>query len=55
LRRIRSVLVSGIIGVTQEIALLEQSETRRFDFLSEKRFFDTVQGAGFGNAGTWPA
>src|SRR4051794_41350297 len=55
LRRVRRVLVPGIIRVTQEIPNLQQLEPRGFDLLPEKRFFDTMQGAGFGDAGTGPA
>src|ERR1041384_7360568 len=55
LRRVRRVLIPGIIRIAQEISLLEHLEPRGFDLLPEKRFFDTMQGAGFGDAGTGPA
>src|SRR5688572_13960100 len=45
LRRVRRVLISGVIGISQEISLLQQLESRGFDFLSEKRFLDAMQGA----------
>src|SRR5687767_12373629 len=55
LRRVRRVLVSGVIGIAQEIPHLQQLEPRGFDLLPEKRFFDAMQGAGFGDAGAGPA
>src|ERR1044072_6495157 len=55
LRRVRSFLVSGVIGIAQEIPHLQQLEPRGFHLLPEKRFFDTMQGAGFRDAGTRPA
>ena len=33
LRRVRRVLISGIVRVAQEIAFVDQLESRRFDFL----------------------
>src|SRR4029077_9122778 len=52
LRRVRGILISGMVRVAQEIAFVDQLESRRFDFLPKKRFFDAMQGAGFGDAGT---
>src|SRR6476646_7005763 len=54
LRRVWRVLVSGFVWVAQEISLVDQLESRRFDFLPKKRLFDAMQGAGFGDAGTRP-
>ena len=54
LRRLRRILISGIVRVAQEIAFVVQLESRRLDFLPKKRFFDAMQGAGFGDAGSRP-
>src|SRR5712671_1723738 len=54
LRRVRRILVSGIVRVAQEIAFVDQLESCRFDFLPKKRLFDAMQGAGFGDAGAGP-
>ncbi len=45
-------LSSGIVRIAQEIALFDQLESGRFDFLLKKRLFDPMQSAGFGDAGT---
>src|SRR4051794_41276966 len=55
LRRVWRVLISRIIRITQEISLLQQPESRRFDLLPKKSLLDTMQGAGLGDAGTGPA
>src|ERR1041384_446796 len=55
LQRVRRVLIPGIIRIAQEISLLEHLEPRGLDLPPEKRFFDTMQGAGCGDAGTGPA
>src|SRR3954453_23980511 len=52
LRRIRRILVSGIVRVAQEIPFIHQLESRGLDFLPKKRLFDAMQGTGFGDAGT---
>src|ERR1700752_2809001 len=52
LRRVRRILVSGIVRVAQEIAFVLQLESRRLDFLPKKCFFDAMQGTGFGDAGS---
>src|SRR5207253_1475488 len=52
LRRVRRILISGIVRVAQEIPFVQQLESRRFDFLPKKRLFDAMQGTGFGDAGT---
>jgi hypothetical protein len=49
LRRVRRILISGIVRVAQEIAFVDQLESRRFDFLPKKRLFDAMQGTGFGD------
>src|ERR1043166_376095 len=54
-RRVRRVLIPGIVRVTQEVSLLLQLEACRFDLLPEKRFFYAMQGARFGDAGPRPA
>ena len=55
MRRVGRVLIPGIIRIAQEISLLQQLESRRFNLLPEKCFLDTMQGAGFGDAGAGPA
>src|SRR6185312_2919643 len=55
LRRVRRILVSGIVRVAQEVAFVPQLESRRLDFLPEKRLIDAMQGTGFGDAGSRPA
>src|SRR4029077_11613636 len=54
LRRVRGILISGMVRVAQEIAFVDQLESRRFDFLPKKRLFDAMKGAGFGDTGTRP-
>ena len=54
LRRVRRVLVPGIIRIPQEISFFQQPESCRFDLLPKKRFLDAMQGAGFGDAGSRP-
>ena len=54
LGRIGRILISGIVRVAQEIAFVDQLESRRFDFLPKKRLLDAMQGTGFGDTGTRP-
>src|SRR5215475_12679293 len=54
LRRIRRILVPGVVRIAQKIAFIDQLEASRFDFLPKKRLFDAMQGTGLGNASTGP-
>src|SRR5712671_1116319 len=54
LRRVRRILISGIVRVAQETAFVHQFESRRFDLLPKKRLLDAMQGTGFGDTGTRP-
>src|ERR1700716_1917704 len=51
LRRIRRVLVTGVVGIAQESPFRRQLEARRFDFLAQEGFLDTMQRARLGDAG----